>query len=151
MGNKEALGRGCIQYLSAGTGITHSGNGLCCCSLGAYESAPAADHVLLVVLGHSAQLIWRLADEGIVRAHGCPSSGPAPLPAEMNDGGKTCRFLQVWLLPDQRGHAPQYGSEQYTLEDRKNKLLHLLGGTGRVPDWAHLQRGRCITLHQVGG
>ena len=24
MGNKEALPRGCVQYLSAGTGITHS-------------------------------------------------------------------------------------------------------------------------------
>lgn len=24
MGNKESLGRGCVQYLSAGTGITHS-------------------------------------------------------------------------------------------------------------------------------
>lgn len=26
MGNKEALPRGCVQYLSAGTGITHSVN-----------------------------------------------------------------------------------------------------------------------------
>lgn len=24
MGNKESLGRGAVQYLSAGTGITHS-------------------------------------------------------------------------------------------------------------------------------
>ena len=25
MGNKESLGRGCVQYMSAGTGVTHSG------------------------------------------------------------------------------------------------------------------------------
>lgn len=25
MGNKEALPRGCVQYMSAGTGVTHSG------------------------------------------------------------------------------------------------------------------------------
>ncbi len=69
--------------------------------------------------------------------------------AEMNDGDKTCRFLQVWLTPDRRGHEPQYGSERYTREDRHNKLLHLLGGTGRVPDWPNLEAGKCIKLHQV--
>lgn len=29
MGNKEALPRGCVQYLSAGTGITHSVSACC--------------------------------------------------------------------------------------------------------------------------
>lgn len=52
IGNKEALGRGCVQYMSAGTGVTHS---------------------------------------------------------EMNDGDATCRFLQLWITPDARGHKPQYG------------------------------------------
>ncbi len=92
MGNYESLPRGCVQYMSAGTGVTHS---------------------------------------------------------EMNDGDKTCRFLQVWLTPDQRGHSPQYGSAQYSKDDRHNKLLHLLGGTGAVPSWSTIQAGRCIKLHQV--
>ncbi|KAL4434154.1 hypothetical protein ABPG75_000595 [Micractinium tetrahymenae] len=91
MGNYESLGRGCVQYMSAGTGVTH---------------------------------------------------------AEMNDGDKTCRFLQVWITPDRRGHEPQYGSSSYDKADRHNKLLHILGGTGAVPAWPGLQKGRCITLHQ---
>lgn len=78
LGNKESLGRGCLQYLSAGTGITH---------------------------------------------------------AEMNDGGQTCRFLQVWITPDKSGHTPQYGSTKFELKDRHNVLLHVLGGTGEVPQW----------------
>ncbi len=92
MGNYESLPRGCVQYMSAGTGVVHS---------------------------------------------------------EMNDGDKTCRFLQVWLTPDQRGHTPQYGSAQYDRQDRHNKLLHMLGGTGPVPTWSTFQAGRCIKLHQV--
>ncbi|KAL4860075.1 putative quercetin 2 [Chlorella vulgaris] len=91
MGNYESLGRGCVQYLSAGTGITHS---------------------------------------------------------EMNDGDATCRFLQVWVTPDRTGHPPQYGSATYEKQDRHNKLLHLLGGTGAVPQWSGIQPGQCIKLHQ---
>lgn len=66
---------GCVQYLSAGTGITHS---------------------------------------------------------EMNDGDETCRFLQVWISPDKPGHQPQYGSREFTKEDRHNKLLQILGGTSAL-------------------
>jgi redox-sensitive bicupin YhaK (pirin superfamily) len=91
MGNREALPRGCVQYLSAGQGIYHS---------------------------------------------------------EMNAGQETCRFLQVWLTPDKRGHTPQYGSSTYSKEDRHNKLLHLLGGTGTVPEWKTIQQGHGIQLHQ---
>lgn len=91
MGNKEALPRGSIQYLSAGTGITHS---------------------------------------------------------EMNDQSETCRFLQIWLTPDKRGHKPQYGSSQYDLDDRRNKLLHVLGGEGKAPNWEKYNRKEVITLHQ---
>lgn len=91
IGNKESLPRGCVQYLSAGTGITHS---------------------------------------------------------EMNDGDKTCRFLQVWITPDQRGHAPQYGSTRYQKADRHNRLLHILGGTGAVPTWSTVSSNQPIKLHQ---
>jgi quercetin 2,3-dioxygenase len=91
IGNKESLGRGQVQYLSAGTGIVHS---------------------------------------------------------EMNDGDKTCRFLQVWITPDRSGHQPQYGSSRYTNTDRKNTLLHILGGTGTLPKWNNITEGKCINLHQ---
>lgn len=91
MGNKESLGRGQVQYLSAGTGIVHS---------------------------------------------------------EMNDSDKTCRFIQVWITPDRSGHQPQYGSSRYTNTDRKNTLLHILGGTGTLPKWNNITEGKCIHLHQ---
>ena len=39
-------------------------------------------------------------------------AAPRPPCAEMNDGSKVCRFLQIWLMPDARGHTPQYGSEK---------------------------------------
>eukprot|EP00873_Tetraselmis_striata_P036637 jgi/Tetstr1/456901/TSEL_043571.t1 len=92
MRNRESLGRGCVQYMSAGTGVMHS---------------------------------------------------------EMNEGDKTCRFLQVWLTPDKRGHEPQYGSSTYTKHDRHNQLLLLLGGTSAVPEWKNVNlRGERIRLHQ---
>ena len=37
---------------------------------------------------------------------------------EMNDGDETCRFLQLWIAPDAKGHTPQYGSTPYLKEDR---------------------------------
>eukprot|EP01025_Chloroclados_australasicus_P003640 TRINITY_DN10867_c0_g1_i1.p1 TRINITY_DN10867_c0_g1~~TRINITY_DN10867_c0_g1_i1.p1 ORF type:complete len:302 (-),score=11.78 TRINITY_DN10867_c0_g1_i1:223-1128(-) len=91
MGNKEALPRGCVQYLSAGKGITHS---------------------------------------------------------ELNDGNQICRFLQIWLTPDRTGHTPQYGSTRYSLEDRHNKLLHIIGGTGKTPAWNNINSTQSIKLHQ---
>jgi hypothetical protein len=61
-----------------------------------------------------------------------------------------CRFLQVWLTPDKRGHTPQYGSSQYVKADRHNRLLHILGGTEEAPAWDNVNAGKdCIKLHQV--
>jgi redox-sensitive bicupin YhaK (pirin superfamily) len=66
----------------------------------------------------------------------------------MNDGDETCRFLQVWMTPDRRGHTPQYGSSQYSARDRHNTLLHILSGTGPAPAWPAASRaGSCIRLH----
>ncbi|PSC75914.1 pirin domain-containing [Micractinium conductrix] len=91
MGRVESLPRGCVQYMSAGTGVVHE---------------------------------------------------------EMNNGDATCRFLQVWMTPDARGHKPQYGSASYDKVDRHNQLLHLLGGTGAVPAGPNVKEGKCIKLHQ---
>eukprot|EP00878_Enallax_costatus_P006680 GHUV01007002.1.p1 GENE.GHUV01007002.1~~GHUV01007002.1.p1 ORF type:complete len:306 (+),score=68.25 GHUV01007002.1:47-964(+) len=91
MGSKESLPRGCIQYMSAGTGVTHS---------------------------------------------------------EMNDGDETCRFLQVWITPDRKGHKPQYGSTRYTHEDRHNQLLQVLRGSVACPAWPGIHSTSAIALHQ---
>lgn len=94
MGSKESLPRGCIQYMSAGTGVTHS---------------------------------------------------------EMNDHAETCRFLQVWINPDRRGHQPQYGSSTFEPADRHNRLLQVLCGNaaGRL-DWPgiHSTPSSCIKINQ---
>jgi len=71
MGTEETLSRGCVQYMSAGTGITHS-----------EYNANKSDML---------------------------------------------RFLQIWILPDKKGHKPRYGSKRFTLQDRLNKIHHLVG------------------------
>lgn len=66
---------------------------------------------------------------------------------EMNDHDERCRFLQVWLTPDQRGHTPQYGSTTYDKTDRHNQLLHVLSGVGPKPAWQKIYSTGCIQLH----
>jgi len=73
MGNRESLSRGAIQYLSAGTGITHS---------------------------------------------------------EMNDSDDEVHFIQTWIIPQEKGLTPQYGSKSFPIEDRQNTWLHLVGPKG---------------------
>ncbi len=71
MGNKETIGRGEVQYMSAGTGVMHS---------------------------------------------------------EENFGKETARLLQIWILPDQHGLAPNYGDHRFQWADRVNHWLHLVSG-----------------------
>lgn len=70
MGHQEALGRGSIQYMSAGTGITHS---------------------------------------------------------ELNEGDEAIHLIQTWILPQEKGLKPQYGSKTFEPEERLNRWLHLVG------------------------
>jgi len=86
MGTKETLTRGCVQYMSAGTGITHS---------------------------------------------------------EYNDSrSEMLRFLQIWIVPDRKGHTPRYGSKRFTEADRLNKIQHLVGNEKEFKD------GSIIPIHQ---
>jgi len=66
MGNKHALTRGQVQYMSAGTGVTHS---------------------------------------------------------EHNFGNERLRLLQIWILPDKKGHTPNYGEHRFTMDERENTWL----------------------------
>jgi redox-sensitive bicupin YhaK (pirin superfamily) len=56
------------------------------------------------------------------------SAGSGVFHSEMNNHPqKPLRFIQTWILPDENGLKPQYGSKKFVLEDRLNKWLHLLG------------------------
>jgi redox-sensitive bicupin YhaK (pirin superfamily) len=66
----------------------------------------------------------------------------------MNEHKESCRFIQVWITPDARGHTPQYGSSTYAPADRHNRLLQVLSGTGAAPKWPGLHSPHSIQLHQ---
>lgn len=66
MKNKHTLSRGQVQYMSAGTGVTHS---------------------------------------------------------EHNLGDKMLRLLQIWILPDNDGHTPNYGDYKFELTDRNDQWM----------------------------
>lgn len=78
MGNKNTIKRGHVQYMSAGTGVSHT---------------------------------------------------------EYNYGESTSRFLQIWIMPEERGLTPNYGDYRFNWEDRKNKWLQIvssLDGDGTI-------------------
>ena len=58
------------------------------------------------------------------------SAGTGIYHSEHNLGEKTLRLLQIWILPDKKGHEPNYGDYRFKWEDRENKWLHMVTGTG---------------------
>ena len=71
MGNQSTIFRGQAQYMSAGTGVTHS---------------------------------------------------------EYNTGNDELRFMQMWILPDKKGHMPNYGDQKFEWEERIDKWLPIATG-----------------------
>ncbi|MBT9176690.1 MAG: Quercetin 2,3-dioxygenase [Firmicutes bacterium] len=77
LGHSATIGRGELQYISAGTGIYHS---------------------------------------------------------EDNASDDIIRLLQVWIIPDKRGHKPAYGEYRFPWEARKNQWLHMVSDkSGTAP------------------
>ncbi|MDU5106977.1 MULTISPECIES: pirin family protein [unclassified Clostridium] len=63
------------------------------------------------------------------------SAGTGVYHSEQNIGDETIRSLQIWILPDKKGHKPAYGDYKYKEEDRKNKWLNIVSskeGTAAV-------------------
>lgn len=63
------------------------------------------------------------------------SAGTGVYHSEQNIGDETIRSLQIWILPDKKGHKPAYGDYKYKEEDRKNKWLNIVSskeGTASV-------------------
>lgn len=54
------------------------------------------------------------------------SAGTGVYHSEHNLGENIARFLQIWILPDQSGHKPNYGEYKFEWNERKNKWLNLV-------------------------
>jgi redox-sensitive bicupin YhaK (pirin superfamily) len=54
------------------------------------------------------------------------SAGTGIYHSEHNVGEKIARFLQIWVLPDRKGHVPNYGEYRFEWNKRKNKWLHMV-------------------------
>ncbi len=82
------------------------------------------------------------------------SAGTGIRHSEYNWGSQTARFLQIWILPDQKGYQPNYGDYRYTWADRHNQWLNIVSGpNGQAPVKIHqdaniyvleLEAGRAI-------
>jgi redox-sensitive bicupin YhaK (pirin superfamily) len=55
------------------------------------------------------------------------SAGTGVYHSEYNHGDDPVRLFQIWVMPDEKGHQPQYGDHRFKWEDRLNKWLHLVG------------------------
>lgn len=81
MGNKRTIGRGAVQYMSAGTGVYHS---------------------------------------------------------EHNTGDETLHLIQLWIVPDESGHTPNYGDLLADWTEREGKWYHMVSPVeGEAPIKIH--------------
>lgn len=66
------------------------------------------------------------------------SAGTKVLHSEFNRGSQVNRLLQIWILPDARGHTPQYGEHRFEWNLRKDNWLHMVSGLkGNAPICIH--------------
>lgn len=58
------------------------------------------------------------------------SAGTGVQHSEHNFGHEVLRFLQIWIYPDKKGYAPQYGDLPLNWEARVGKWLPIASGDG---------------------
>lgn len=62
------------------------------------------------------------------------SAGTGVQHSEYNNHSEELRLLQMWVLPDRKGHTPNYGEYKFEWNERKNKLLHFVSSkSGDAP------------------
>lgn len=62
------------------------------------------------------------------------SAGKGVVHSEHNLGSDTLRFLQLWILPDQKNHQPSYGDYRFDEKMRMNQWLEVVSSKfGNAP------------------
>ena len=54
------------------------------------------------------------------------SAGTGITHSEYNNTDIPLRLLQIWIVPDKRGHQPTYGEYHFDWEARHNQWLHMV-------------------------
>lgn len=54
------------------------------------------------------------------------SAGTGVYHSEYNRDKTLARFLQIWIMPDQRGYKPQYGDRRFDFKDRHNQWSQIV-------------------------
>lgn len=67
------------------------------------------------------------------------SAGTGVFHSEHNRGKEMLRFLQIWIMPDENGHKPNYGDFRFALEERNNKWLPIATGNGNSTSQAPIR------------
>lgn len=79
------------------------------------------------------------------------SAGTGIRHSEFNHTDDSLRFLQIWILPDANGYAPNYGDHRYPWEDRVGKWLRIASGTpGESPVVIHQDMDVSVAVLEVG-
>ncbi len=64
------------------------------------------------------------------------SAGTGLTHSELNEQNDWCRFLQIWILPEAANLPIRYDLHKFSIEDRQNKLLQIIGSSknkGQAP------------------
>ena len=88
------------------------------------------------------------------------SAGTGVVHSEFNASDtEPVHFLQIWLLPDRRGHAPGYEQRTFSAEDKRGRLRLIASDDGRegsvtvhqdVSLYASLLDGDEVVAHALG-
>lgn len=61
------------------------------------------------------------------------SAGTGITHSEFNGGDQApVHFLQIWIIPDQRGHAPRYQDRRFSDADKRDRLCLIASADGRA-------------------
>lgn len=80
------------------------------------------------------------------------SAGTGVSHSEMNASAtERTHMLQIWIVPDRRGHAPSYAQKAFPLEERTNRLRVVASPDGREGSISIHQDASLLTTNLAAG